>query len=75
MTMAELSQQGRLTQGTLRGGEPALFVTGVVESAQTVTDILGQAERGADQHRALRRYRCFHGGGHVPLPVSHGYQR
>ena len=40
MTMAELSQQGRLTQGTLRGGEPALFVTGVVESAQTVTDIL-----------------------------------
>lgn len=40
MTMAELSQQGRLTRGTLRGGEPALFITGVVESAQTITDIL-----------------------------------
>ena len=40
MTMAELSQQGRATQGTLRGGEPALFITGVVESAQTITDIL-----------------------------------
>ena len=40
MTMAELSQQGRVTQGTLRGGEPALFITGVVESAQAITDIL-----------------------------------
>ena len=40
MTMAELSQQGRVTRGTLRGGEAALFVTGVVESAQTITDIL-----------------------------------
>ncbi|MDD3346809.1 VCBS repeat-containing protein [Oscillibacter sp.] len=40
MTMAELSQQGRVTRGTLCGGEPALFITGVVESARTVTDIL-----------------------------------
>ena len=40
MTMAELSQQGRLTRGTLRTGEPAYFVTGVVESSQTITDIL-----------------------------------
>lgn len=40
MTMAELSQQGRVTKGTLRGGKPAIFVTGVVESVQTITDIL-----------------------------------
>lgn len=39
-TMAELSLQGRLTQGTLRSGEQACFVTGVADSAQAVTDIL-----------------------------------
>lgn len=40
MTMAELSQQGRLTRGMLRSGEPAYFVTGVVDSTHTITDIL-----------------------------------
>lgn len=40
VTMAELSQQGRLTAGTLRGGTPALFVTGVTEQSGAVTDIL-----------------------------------
>ena len=40
MTMAELSQQGRLTRGTLRTGEAAYFVTGVVDSTQAITDIL-----------------------------------
>ncbi len=40
VTMAELSQQGRLTAGTLLGGEPALFVTGVTEQSGAVTDIL-----------------------------------
>lgn len=40
MTMAELSQQGRVTAGTLRTGEPALFVTGVSEQSSAVTDIL-----------------------------------
>ena len=40
VTMAELSQQGRLTAGTLRGGEPALFVTSVTEQSGAVTDIL-----------------------------------
>ena len=40
VTMAELSQQGRLTPGTLRGGVPALFVTGVTEQSGAVTDIL-----------------------------------
>lgn len=40
VTMAELSQQGRLRAGTLRGGEPALFVTGVPEQSGAVTDIL-----------------------------------
>ena len=44
MTMAELSQQGRLTKGTLRSGEPAWFVTGVVDSTQTITDILALRE-------------------------------
>lgn len=40
VTMAELSQQGRLRSGTLRSGEPALFVTGVTEQSGAVTDIL-----------------------------------
>ncbi len=40
VTMAELSQQGRLTAGTLRDGVPALFVTGVTEQSGAVTDIL-----------------------------------
>ena len=40
MTMAELSQQGRVTAGTLRTGEPALFVTGVSEQSGAVTDVL-----------------------------------
>ena len=40
MTMAELSQQGRVTVGTLRSGEPALFVTGVADSLRAITDVL-----------------------------------
>ena len=40
ITMAELNQQGRLSTGTLRDGEPALFVTGVTEESGAVTDIL-----------------------------------
>ena len=28
MTMAELSQQGTVTVGTLRSSDPALFITG-----------------------------------------------
>ena len=40
MTMAELSQQGRVTAGTLQNGAPALFVTGVAEGARAITDIL-----------------------------------
>lgn len=40
MTMAELSQQGRITQGTLQDQRPALFVTGVTDNAQTITDVL-----------------------------------
>lgn len=40
MTMAELSQQGKVTVGTLRSGEPALFVTGVADNARAVTDVL-----------------------------------
>lgn len=39
-TMAQLSQQGRLTQGTLADGTAALFVTGVTDATQAVTDIL-----------------------------------
>lgn len=40
MTMAELSQQGRISRGTLRGGVPALFVSGVANSSTEITDIL-----------------------------------
>lgn len=40
VTMAELSSQGRVSAGTLRGGIPALFVTGVTEASVSVTDIL-----------------------------------
>jgi len=40
VTMAELSQQGRLNVGRLRDGQPALFVTGVTEQSGAVTDIL-----------------------------------
>lgn len=40
MTMAELSQQGRVNSGTLADGVPALFVTGVTEVPRAITDIL-----------------------------------
>ena len=40
VTMAELSQQGRVTAGKLEGEIPALFVTGVTEMPRAITDIL-----------------------------------
>ncbi len=40
MSMAELSQQGRLTSGILEGEVSALFVTGVTEQSSAVTDVL-----------------------------------
>ena len=40
MTMAELSQQGRLTLGKLAGETPALFVTGVTDQSGAITDVL-----------------------------------
>lgn len=40
VTMAELSQQGRVTKGMLRGDVPAIFVTGVTEVSGAITDIL-----------------------------------
>lgn len=40
VTMAELSQQGRVTLGTLQGEVPALFVTGVTDTPRAITDIL-----------------------------------
>ena len=40
VTMAELSQQGRVTTGMLDGKIPALFVTGVTEMPRAITDIL-----------------------------------
>lgn len=40
MTMAELSQQGRVSSGTLQDSLPALFVTGVTEVPRAITDIL-----------------------------------
>ena len=45
-SMAELSQQGRVRAGTLRNGEPAVFVTGVTDQSMAVTDIL--ALRGGE---------------------------
>ena len=40
MTMAELSRQGRVTEGTLADGTHALFVTGVNDENRAITDIL-----------------------------------
>ena len=40
VTMAELSQQGRVTRGTLKEDIPALFVTGVTDTPRAITDIL-----------------------------------
>ena len=40
ITMAELSQQGRVSSGMLEDGLPALFVTGVTEVPRAITDIL-----------------------------------
>ena len=40
MTMAELSQQGRITRGYLQEQIPALLITGVTDMSQTITDIL-----------------------------------
>lgn len=39
-TMAELSQQGKVTRGWLQDGIPALFVTGVTDTSRAITDIL-----------------------------------
>ena len=44
MTMAELSRQGRLTEGTLSDGTPGLFVTGVTEQSRAITDIITLSE-------------------------------
>ena len=51
MTMAELSQQGKVTAGTLRSGEPALFVTGVAEGMRAITDVL--LLRGGELNNAV----------------------
>lgn len=40
VTMAELSQQGRVSVGALQGDLPALFITGVTDTPETITDIL-----------------------------------
>ena len=40
VTMAELSQQGRVSEGVLREEIPALFVTGVTDVPMAITDIL-----------------------------------
>ena len=46
MTMAELSQQGKVTVGTLRSSDPALFITGVADGVRAITDVL--ALRGGE---------------------------
>lgn len=45
MTMGELSQQGRVTVGTLQGEVPALFITGVTDQTSAITDILAVRRR------------------------------
>lgn len=40
VTMAELSQRGRVSAGVLQEGTPALFVTGVTDAPIAITDIL-----------------------------------
>lgn len=49
MSMAQLSQQGRVTGGTLRSGKPALFLTGVETglgtSARAIFDVLAVKNR------------------------------
>ena len=40
VTMAELSNLGRVVTGTLQNGAPALFVVGVADSTTEITDIL-----------------------------------
>lgn len=39
-TMAELSQQGKVTRGWLQDEIPALFVTGITDTSRAITDIL-----------------------------------
>ncbi len=46
VTMAELNQQGRVSQGKLEGESPALFVTGVTDDVRAVTDILAVRSGG-----------------------------
>lgn len=46
MTMGELSRQGRITEGVLHDGIPALFVTGVTDSSRAITDVLIMQESG-----------------------------
>ena len=45
-TMAELSQQGKVTVGVLRSNDPALFITCVADGARAITDVL--ALRGGE---------------------------
>ena len=45
-TMAELSQQGKVTVGVLRSNDSALFITGVADGARAITDVL--ALRGGE---------------------------
>ena len=68
-TMAELSQQGRVKSGVLQDGTPALFVTGVEESAWMVTDILTVKNGELVQHPAVRRDRGVLGDRALQFPV------
>lgn len=75
MTMAELSQQGKVTVGTLRSSDPALFITGVADGARAITDVLAPPGRRTDKSGAFRHYRRFRRGVPVLFRVSHGHQR
>lgn len=48
VTMAELSNLGRVTAGALQDGTPALFVVGVADSTTAITDILVERDGELD---------------------------
>ena len=73
--MAELSQQGKVTVGTLRSSDPALFITGVADGARAITDVL--ALRGGELTNLVLSAITGVSGEVLPVlfRVSHGYQR
>ena len=87
VTMAELSQQGRITNGTLSDdapardpgnagrGDPGPVCHRRHGDAPGHHGYPGGAKRGTEQHRPFRGHGRFLPDRTLLLPVSHGYQR